>query len=237
MRVSPEKGVFVELTPRQAEIIELFADGLPAKGVAGCLGISEKTVWYHLKNIYMKTNTFNLVRLTKWAIRAGLSGLACMAIAAAAQVPLVAPTNPAPQLKLAWSPGGSPNIVNYNLYYGVGTRAYTNKTSLNSTATNTTVTLPARGVAFFFAVTCNDSTGLESGFSNEITYTAPNPPAPPTLQPAIVLTVQSAPTPAGLFADAGMNWSLSQDQAQQYYRLNINRGFTLSTVSPPMPAK
>ena len=124
----------------------------------------------------------------------------------------------------------------YNMYYGVGTRAYTNKTVLTA-QTNFVVTLPARGVQFYFAVTATDSHGLESGFSNEASYMAPAPPAAPIMQPLVVLVVKSSPTATGTYADAGMNWSLSSDQAQQYFKLKINRGMIASATVPPMPKK
>lgn len=101
MRVSPDKGVFVELTERQAEIIELYADGLATKTIAHCLRISPKTVEYHRTRIYAKTKVNNLIRLTKWAIRAGLTGLACLALTSAAAPPLTPLVlvwdNPGPQ--------------------------------------------------------------------------------------------------------------------------------------------
>lgn len=102
MTVSPDKGVFVQLTERQAEIIELYADGLGTKTVAHCLHISPKTVEYHRAKIYAKLKMNNLIRLTKWAIRAGLTGLACVAFTSAAAQSLVVPVTNA-TVTLAWS--------------------------------------------------------------------------------------------------------------------------------------
>lgn len=102
MRVSPDKGVVVELTPRQVEVIELYADGLATKTIAHCLRISPKTVEYHRTQIYAKTKVNNLIRLTKWAIRAGLTGLACVAFTSAAAQSLVVPVTNA-TVTLAWS--------------------------------------------------------------------------------------------------------------------------------------
>lgn len=174
---------------------------------------------------------------------ASLIGIVSIALtSAAAQTAFLFPTNPVPQVKLGWT-NNAPSVTNFYLYYGVGSRQYTNKVPMPAIAGVGTVVsnafpLPVRGVQFFFAVTCQDIKGLEStNFSNEVTYTAPNPPDAPTMQPVVVLVVQSAPTPAGLFADAGMNWSLSPDQSQQYYRLNMNRGVVLQVATPPMPSK
>lgn len=116
----------------------------------------------------------------------------------------------------------------------MGSGQYTNKAPVGL-STNTTVVLPARGVTFFFAVTAVENHGLESVFSNEVNYTPPNPPAAPTMKPLVVLTVQSSPTPNGVFADSGMNWSQSPDLPQTFYKLKIDRGVMLSLASPPMP--
>lgn len=221
------------LTRRQAEVVSLYADGQTTKAIAQSLHISQKTVEYHRSKIYMKLKLDNLVSLTKWAIRAGLTSLACMAMTSAAAQPFLFPTNPVPVVQLAWSIVGS--ATNYNLYYGVVTGGYTNKTPVGPVL-NATLPLPARGVKFFFAVTAQ-SGGLESPFSNEVSYTAPAPPPAPVQQPVIVLVVQSGQNPAGGFNDTGMNWALSPSQSELYYRLRIAKTFIPAATLPPMPSK
>ena len=78
----------------------------------------------------------------------------------------------------------------------MGSQRYTNSTIIGN-QTNASITLPARGVTYYFAVTCTDNRGLESAFSNEVNYTPPAPPAPPTQKPLVVLVVQNAPSPQG----------------------------------------
>lgn len=173
--------------------------------------------------------------LVKIALTFGLTSLCLVALCAQAQAFLV-PTNPAPQVSLAWNLPtltGS-TVTNVYLYQGSASGQYTNKIPLG-VATNTTFVLNARGVAFFFAVTLKDSNGLESVFSNEATYTAPNPPPPPSMKPLVVLVVQAAPSATGAFADTGMNWSVASDQPEQVFRLAIQRGIVTAQTTPPMP--
>ncbi len=148
------------------------------------------------------------------------------------------PTNPAPMVQLAWSPSAAFGVTNYQVYYGVGSRQYTTKVSAG-TSTNFNLVLPARGVAFFFAVTCQDIGGLESDFSNEVNYTAPNPPTPPVQKPIVVLTVQTKGSSGGGWVDAGMYWSLSQDAASRFYRLEMDKYpaqlVAAASKAPPVP--
>ena len=42
------------LTPRETEVLQLLAEGLPNKEIAGTLGISEHTVKFHVSAIFGK---------------------------------------------------------------------------------------------------------------------------------------------------------------------------------------
>lgn len=105
---------------------------------------------------------------------------AIVPLAATAQL---APTNPLPSISLAWDPSTGTNIAGYKIYFGVGSRAYTNVTAFDI-VTNATITLPPRPIAplpsvtYYFAATAYDSTGLESVFSNEVTWTVYPAPVP-----------------------------------------------------------
>ena len=80
---------------------------------------------------------------------------------------------PGPSVTLAWSANPSITIAGYRLYYGGESRTYTN---MLDTGSSTSVTVPnlAVGATYFFAVTAYDITGLESPFSDEISYTVPS---------------------------------------------------------------
>lgn len=83
---------------------------------------------------------------------------------------------------LVWNP--VPDVTGYSLYYGPSSRNYTN-TVRGITTTNYTFTLPY-GV-FYFAATASCPSGLESGYSNEVSWTnaapIPPPPIPPPPKP------------------------------------------------------
>jgi DNA-binding NarL/FixJ family response regulator len=61
--------VFQPLTPRETEILELMAEGLPNKSIAGRLSISQRTVTTHVANIYAKLHVNNRVSAIQEAMR------------------------------------------------------------------------------------------------------------------------------------------------------------------------
>lgn len=61
------------LTPRERQVLHLLAEGMPAKQVASQLGLSVKTIEASRRQIMEKANVDNLVDLTKYAIRQGLT--------------------------------------------------------------------------------------------------------------------------------------------------------------------
>ena len=60
------------LTPREAEILMLVADGNTNRQVANALVISEKTVARHLANLYLKVGVSTRTAAVAWARRMGL---------------------------------------------------------------------------------------------------------------------------------------------------------------------
>ncbi len=63
------------LTARQREVLQLLAEGRTTKQIADRLNVSVKTVETHRRNIMEKLNIFSIARLTKFAIREGLTSL------------------------------------------------------------------------------------------------------------------------------------------------------------------
>ncbi len=55
----------VPFTPREKEIIQLILDEKPSSVIAKELGISERTVETHRKNIYSKSGVTSVVGLVK----------------------------------------------------------------------------------------------------------------------------------------------------------------------------
>ncbi len=61
-----------ELTPRQREIVQLYAEGRPLKEIAALLDLSEKTVEFHKHNIMAAFNLKSNAGLVLYALKHGL---------------------------------------------------------------------------------------------------------------------------------------------------------------------
>ncbi len=61
-----------DLTRRQREIVQLFAEGLPIKQMAGLLNLSEKTVEFHKHHIMRAFNLRSNADLVLFAVKQGL---------------------------------------------------------------------------------------------------------------------------------------------------------------------
>lgn len=87
---------------------------------------------------------------------------------------------PPPSVTLAWDVVPNTNVVAYRVYWGTGTRAYTNLVAVTGRTNNSAVVANLdRGVTYFFAATSLDRLGLESEYSTEVSYTtAVLPPKP-----------------------------------------------------------
>lgn len=79
---------------------------------------------------------------------------------------------------LAWDPSPDTDVVGYTIYYGTASRTYTNTVTLGN-VTNGAVTGLQPGITYYFAVTALNDIGLESEFSNEVSFTPPVVPSPP----------------------------------------------------------
>jgi len=60
------------LTPREVQVLELLAEGLPNKGIADRLGISDQTVKFHVASIAGKLGAANRTDAVRRAVRQGL---------------------------------------------------------------------------------------------------------------------------------------------------------------------
>jgi DNA-binding NarL/FixJ family response regulator len=63
------------LTPREIEVLDLVAQGLPNKAIAARLGISDQTVKFHLTSISGKLGAINRTDAVRRAVRRGLVSL------------------------------------------------------------------------------------------------------------------------------------------------------------------
>jgi DNA-binding NarL/FixJ family response regulator len=73
----PEEPLEVveDLTPREVQVLELLAEGLPNKAIAGRLGISDQTVKFHVAAITGKLGAVNRTDAVRRAVRRGLISL------------------------------------------------------------------------------------------------------------------------------------------------------------------
>ncbi|MGE5242904.1 MAG: response regulator transcription factor [Betaproteobacteria bacterium] len=63
------------LTPRELDVLERLAEGLPNKAIAARLGISDQTVKFHVASICGKLGAANRTDAVRRAVRRGLIAL------------------------------------------------------------------------------------------------------------------------------------------------------------------
>jgi hypothetical protein len=128
----------------------------------------------------------------------------------------------AASVTLAWdaspAPSGGPPIAGYKVYRGGMSRSYTNMVSVGNVTTATIGGL-VQGLTYFFAVTAYDTAGLESDYSEEISFTVTGTG---TLPPALKIArldqghvVISWPTN---FAGWSLKWSTDLRHWEGFYK-------------------
>lgn len=81
-------------------------------------------------------------------------------------------TASAQSVKLAWDASPSTNVFNYSVYWGPGSRFYTNSINFGTNLT-CTITNLVPYTTYWFAATAMDTNGVESDFSNEAKLVPP----------------------------------------------------------------
>jgi DNA-binding NarL/FixJ family response regulator len=61
-----------DLTPRELEILRLVLEGRTNKAIAAEIFVSEKTVEFHLDNLYTKIGVRTRLMASVWAIQQGI---------------------------------------------------------------------------------------------------------------------------------------------------------------------
>jgi DNA-binding NarL/FixJ family response regulator len=69
---SAEPGGAEGLTPREVQVLELLAEGLPNKTIAARLGISDQTVKFHIASLSGKLGAANRTDAVRRGVRRGL---------------------------------------------------------------------------------------------------------------------------------------------------------------------
>ena len=67
-----ERQFSTEMTPRQKDIVQLFAEGRPMKEIAGLLHLSQKTVEFHKHHVMVSFNFKSNADLVLFALNRGL---------------------------------------------------------------------------------------------------------------------------------------------------------------------
>ncbi len=79
-----EAAVETDLTPRELTMLDAISRGLSTKAISRELWVSEKTVKFHLTNIYRKLGVHNRTGAMRYAFEHNLAPVAETAVAAAA---------------------------------------------------------------------------------------------------------------------------------------------------------
>jgi DNA-binding NarL/FixJ family response regulator len=70
--LAPETALIEALTPRELQVLQLVADGLPNKAIASRLLVSDETVKFHLTSVFGKLGASNRTDAVRLALRRGL---------------------------------------------------------------------------------------------------------------------------------------------------------------------
>lgn len=83
---------------------------------------------------------------------------------------------------VSWNTNTEKDLAGYKIYFGKKSRLYENTVTVNTDTSHIIDNYRfLEGAKYYFAVTAFDSSGNESGFSEEVSVTIPNsPPNKPT---------------------------------------------------------
>jgi len=110
--------------------------------------------------------------------------LAILAIAGIAQAATV---------QVTWNPNTEPDLSGYKLYHGTASGQYGEPVDVGNVTGHVMEITPQHGATYYFALTAYDTSGNESGYSDEASCFVPDGRAPekPTGLKAIIKAVVS----------------------------------------------
>lgn len=110
--------------------------------------------------------------------------LAILAIAGIAQ---------AATINVSWNPNTEPDLAGYRLYVGEASGQYGEPVDVGNVTGHVMEITPQHGATYYFALTAYDTSGNESGYSDEATCFIPDGRAPekPTGLRAIIQAIIS----------------------------------------------
>ncbi|MCL5096602.1 MAG: fibronectin type III domain-containing protein [Candidatus Omnitrophica bacterium] len=98
------------------------------------------------------------------------------------------------KVSLAWDANDEADIAGYMVHYGAQSRQYTQTVDVGN-ITSATISNLVERATYYFAVTAYNSSGLESDFSNEVSYDVPAPALTFSCPNSITINDFSAATP------------------------------------------
>jgi fibronectin type 3 domain-containing protein len=121
-------------------------------------------------------------------------------------------------LTLAWDASAGTNVAGYVVYAGLSPGLY--NTNFATTNLGFTFSNLAAGLTYFFAVTSQTASGVESDFSNEVAWSITKPASPAVTVRTIEVSAvfQSAPDPIG-------PWQTEFRFATNHLLADLNRRF------------
>lgn len=110
--------------------------------------------------------------------------LAILAIAGIAQAATV---------QVTWNPNTEPDLSGYKLYHGTASGQYGEPIDVGNVTGHVMEITPQHGATYYFALTAYDTSGNESGYSDEATCFVPDgvKPEKPTGLKAIIKAIVS----------------------------------------------
>ena len=117
----------------------------------------------------------------------------------------------AADLTLAWDPSIGTDVTGYRLHYGTTNGVYSTKVEAGS-ATSCKVSGLTAGLTYYFAATAINSSGIESAYSNQVSWAAP---ATDTQPPAAPAQLKAAAQASG----ANLTWSANTETDLAGYRV------------------
>lgn len=165
------------LPPQTFKVLEYMRTGLSNKEVGNKLGITERTVKYHMTEIFKRTGLPDRVAILK---RFGYTLIMFLAFTtfSSAQVKTSKPFSiqVGHVVTLSWTASTSV-VTSYNIYSSATSGGpYQKIGSINATSCCAYVDLATiAGNTYYFVATAVDSAGNESAYSNETSAVIPTP--------------------------------------------------------------
>jgi hypothetical protein len=81
-------------------------------------------------------------------------------------------------VKVSWDPNSEPDLAGYKIYHGTASGSYGNPVDVGNVTEHLMQVTPQYGTTYYFALTAYDTSGNESGYSDEASVFVPDGSAP-----------------------------------------------------------